>query len=130
MNKKEIIEFLEENGASRIEDLSSKGKQLVIKFYYEFDEDELEAARGYANDESEEEEDGDQWKEEYFLPFLNDIAADNIGEVIEEIIDEFDLNAQYISYDADIDKEERCEFIAVFSKEDFDIEEVLEDLGL
>jgi hypothetical protein len=130
VNKKEILDFLKENDLNDVEELKSKGKLYVFKFFYEFDEDELGGARGYANDESEDEEDGDDWKEGYYLPYLNDIAADNVGEIIEEAMEEFDVNAQYVSYDVDKEKEDKCEFIAVFSNEDFDIEEVLEDLEL
>lgn len=130
MNKKEVIEFLQENDLSDVEELSSKGKIFIFRFYYEFDEDELNGARGYANDESEDEEEGDDWKESYYLPYLNDIATDNVGEIMEEAMEEFDVNTQFISYDIDPEREDRCEFIAVFSKEDFDIEEVLEDLDL
>ena len=130
MNKKEILEFLQDNDLIDVEQVSAKGKLYVVKFFYQFDEDELGGARGYANDESEDEEDGDDWKEGYYLPYLNDVAADNVGEIIEEAMEEFDVNAQYVSYDIDREREDRCEFIAVFSSEDFDIEEVLEDLEL
>jgi hypothetical protein len=130
MNKKEILEFLQDNDLIDVEQVSAKGKLYVVKFFYQFDEDELGGARGYANDESEDEEDGDDWKESYYLPYLNDVAADNVGEIIEEAMEEFDVNAQYVSYDIDREREDRCEFIAVFSSEDFDIEEVLEDLEL
>lgn len=130
MNKKEILEFLQENDLSDVEDLGFKGNLYVIRFFYEFDEDELAGARGYANDESEDEEEGEDWKEGYYLPYLNDIAADNVGEIMEEAMEEFDVNAQYVSYDIDREREDRCEFIAVFSNEDFDIEEVLEELEL
>ncbi len=130
MDKKEILNFLKESDLSDVEELKSKGKMCVFKFFYEFDEDELAGARGYANDESEDEEDGEDWKGSYYLPYLNDIAADNVGETIEEIIEDFDVNGQYVSYDVDEDEGNRCEFISVFSSEEFDIEEVLEELGL
>lgn len=128
MNKKDVLEFLRENELDDVEEISSKKGMLVVRFFYDFDEDELEAARGYANDESEDDEDAESWKEEYYLPYLNDIAADNVGEIIEEVVEEFDISGQYISYD--LNEEERCEFIGVFSNEDFDIEEVLEELDL
>ncbi|QGU95689.1 hypothetical protein GOM49_11845 [Clostridium bovifaecis] len=128
MNKKDVLEFLRENELDDVEEISSKKGLLVVRFFYDFDEDELEAARGYANDESEEDADEESWKEEYYLPYLNDIAADNVGEIIEEVVEEFDISGQYISYD--LNEEERCEFIGVFSNEDFDIEEVLEELDL
>lgn len=128
MNKMDIVEYLEENGLEDVEEVPSKTKMLVITFFYVFDEDELEAARGYVEDESEDGEEVKEWKEKYYEPFLNDIAEDNVGEIIEEITEEFDTNCRYVSYG--VNEEERCEFIAVFSSIDFDIEEVLEELDL
>lgn len=130
MNKNDVLEFLKENGLDDVEEISTKRNMVAIRFYYIFDEDELEAARGYANDESGDDENGESWNEEYYLPYLNDIAADNVGEIMEEIIEEFEVSGQYVSYDADVDENAKCEFIAVFSDEDFDIEEVLEELDL
>ncbi|MEA4825587.1 MAG: hypothetical protein VB130_02975 [Clostridium sp.] len=130
MNKTNILEILQENGLNNVEEITSKENLFVVRFFYDFDEDELEAARGYANDESEDEEDGEGWKDEYYLPYLNDIAADNVGDTIEEITEEFNINAQYISYEFDGEEDANCEFIAVFSSEAFDIEEVLEELEL
>ena len=129
MKKRDILEFMENNGIGEVEEIRSKNKLYIIKFFYDFDEDELKAARAYANDECDDEENGDKWSREYYIPYLNDIASDNVNEIIEEIIDELEINAQYISYDFD-EEEEKCEYIAVFSTEDFEIEEVLEDLGI
>lgn len=130
MNKTDILETLQENGLNDVEEVTSKEELFVVRFFYDFDEDELKAARGYANDESGEEEGGEDWRDEYYLPYLNDIAADNVGDVIEEITEKFDINAQYISYEFDGEEDENCEFIAIFSSEDFDIEEILEKLEL
>lgn len=129
MNKREIIEFLEENALSDVEEVDYKEGMLVLRFSYDFDKDELAAAKNYASDESEDTEEGEVWTEEFYIPYLNDIAADNVGEIIEEAIEEFDLVGQYVSYGVN-EEQERNEFIAVFSKEDFDIEEVLDKLNL
>lgn len=129
MKKRDILEFMDNNGIDEVEEISSKNKMYVIKFFYQFDEDELKAAKSYANDESDDEENGDVWARDYYIPYLNDIASDNVNEIIEEITDELEINAQYISYDFD-EEEEKCEYIGVFSTEDFEIEEVLEDLDI
>ncbi len=129
MNKREIIEFLEKNDLSDVEEVDYEEGILVLRFSYDFDKDELAAAKNYASDESEDTEDGEVWREEFYIPYLNDIAADNVGEIIEEAIEEFELIGQYVSYGVD-EEQERNEFIAVFSKEDFDIEEVLDNLDL
>lgn len=129
MNKRQIIEFLEKNDLSDVEEVDYEEGILVLRFSYDFDKDELAAAKNYASDESEDTEDGEVWREEFYIPYLNDIAADNVGEIIEEAIEEFELIGQYVSYGVD-EEQERNEFIAVFSKEDFDIEEVLDNLDL
>lgn len=129
MKKREIIEFLGKNDLSDVEEVDYEEGILVLRFSYDFDKDELAAAKNYASDESEDTEDGEVWREEFYIPYLNDIAADNVGEIIEEAIEEFELIGQYVSYGVD-EEQERNEFIAVFSKEDFDIEEVLDNLDL
>lgn len=129
MKKSEIIEFFKKNDLSDVEEVDYEEGILVLRFSYDFDKDELAAANNYASDESEDTEDGEVWREEFYIPYLNDIAADNVGEIIEEAIEEFELIGQYVSYGVD-EEQERNEFIAVFSKEDFDIEEVLDNLDL
>lgn len=129
MKEREIIEFLEKNDLSEVEEVDYKEGLLVLRFFYDFDKDELAAAKNYASDESEDTEEGEVWREEFYIPYLNDIAADNVGEIIEEAIEEFELVGQYVSYGVD-EEQEQNEFIAVFSKEDFDIEEVLDKLDL
>lgn len=129
MKGREIIEFLEGNDLSNVEEVDYKEGMLVLRFSYAFDKDELAAAKNYASDESEDTEEGEVWREEFYIPYLNDIAADNVGEIIEEAIEEFELVGQYVSYGVD-EEQERNEFIAAFSKEDFDIEEILDKLDL
>lgn len=132
MNSKDIIKVLENNGLSDIEEISYKEGFAVIRFFYDFDEDELKAARAYAKDECEEEEESESWYEDYFLPYLNDLAIDNVGEVMEEIMEEFGAEAQYISYELDSENYEYNEFVAVVvsGDKDLNIEEVLDELDI
>ena len=132
MNSKDIIKVLENNGLSDIEEISYKEGFAVIRFFYDFDEDELKAARAYAKDECEEEEESESWYEDYFLPYLNDLAIDNVGEVMEEIMEEFRAEAQYISYELDSENYEYNEFVAVVvsGDKDLNIEEVLDELDI
>ncbi|NLZ48254.1 MAG: hypothetical protein GX895_05590 [Clostridiales bacterium] len=132
MDKNKIISFLEDNDLSEVEEIKSEDGVLVLRFFYDFDRDELEAAKAYANDECEEEEESEEWYEEYFLPYLNEIAIDNTGEVIEDLIDEFDVQAQYITYETDEDTYDYSEFVAVIYEKDknCDIEEILDDLDM
>ena len=132
MVKNKIIELLTAKELTDIEELPYNDGVFVLRFYYDFDESEVKAARAYANDESEEVEDSEAWAEEFFLPYLTDLAIDNVGEYIEEIMEETEVSAQYMSYDLTADEVDYCEFIAIFHKEDKDIEieTVLDDLKL
>lgn len=118
MDKKKITDFLKRNNLSDIEELKYDDNVLVLRFYYDFDEPELESAKSYANDESEDEEEGDIWYQEFFKPYLNDLAVDNVGEIIEELMDKEEVEAQYVSYDIDDENYVYNEFIGVFYNSD------------
>lgn len=132
MDKKSIIQILEKNEFSQIEEIQYKEEAVVVRFFYDFDEDEIEAARAYANDESEDEENGDIWYEEFFLPYLYDLAVDNAGEVIEEIMDGLHVDAQFVSYEMDEEEYSYNEFIAAFFPKGnaMEIEQVLDELEM
>lgn len=131
-DKSKVIAFLEDNDLSEVDEIKCDEEALVLRFFYDFDRDEIEAAKSYANDECEEEEESEEWYEDYFLPYLNEIAIDNAGEVIEDLIDELDVQAQYITYETDKENYDYCEFIAVVYEKDkdCDIEEILDELEL
>lgn len=130
MNKEKIIEFLESNSLNDIEEIEYNGKAVVISFSFDFDDAELEAARAYANDESEDEEEGQIWYNDFFLPYLNELAIDNIGDIIEDLMEKEDIEAQFVSYEVDRENYGYNEFIAVFYENgtDIDIDEVLAEL--
>lgn len=132
MDKKAIIQILEKNELSQIEEIEYKDGAVVLRFFYDFDEDEIEAARAYSNDESEDEENGDTWYEEFFLPYLYDLAVDNAGEVVEEIMEALDVEAQFVAYEMDEEEYSYNEFIAVFSPRGkaVEIEQVLDELEM
>ncbi|MBL4935242.1 hypothetical protein JK636_05670 [Clostridium sp. YIM B02515] len=132
MNKETLIQVLDKNGFSEIEEIDYKEDAVVVSFIYEFDNDEVEAARAYANDESEDEENGDTWYEEFFLPYLNDLAVDNVGEVIENMMEEMQIEAQYVSYELDEEEYSYNEFIAAFFPKGkvIEIEQVLDELEM
>jgi len=132
MDKIKIIEFLKQNELSNIEEINYKENTVVVRFTYEFDDLEVEAAKAYANDESEDEEEGAIWYEEFFYPYLSDLAIDNVGEILEELMESKNIDAQFVSYEIDEEDYGYNEFIAVFtSKEtEVDIEQVLEELNL
>lgn len=132
MDKKAIFGILEKNELSQIEEIEYKEEAVVVRFFYDFDDDEIEAAKAYANDESEDEENGDVWFDEFFLPYLYDLAVDNAGEVIEEIMEELNLDAQFVSYEMDEEEYSYCEFIAAFfpKGKGIEIEKVLDELEM
>jgi hypothetical protein len=132
LDKKEIIKILENNNLSEIEEIDYKGEAVVLRFFYDFDEDEVEAAKAYSNDESEDEENGDEWYEEFFLPYLSDLAVDNVGEIIENIMEGLNLDAQFVSYEMDEEEYNYNEFIAAFfpKGKSIEIEQVLDELEM
>lgn len=127
MNEK-ILSALESAGLKEVEEISYKAGFVVARFFYDFDEDEIEAAKAYSNDECEDEAEGEVWFDDFFLPYLSDLAVDNIGEIVEEVAEGNELEVQYVTYDIDPDDYDYCEGIAVFSAEELDIEAILDDL--
>ena len=132
MDKKIILDLLKENELSDIEELQYKDDIIVLRFFYDFDETEIKAAKAFASDESGEEEQNEIWTEEFFLPYLTDLAIDNVGEYIEEIMEKAQVSSQYMSYDLNAEETEYCEFIAVFyeGEKDIEIETILDELQL
>jgi hypothetical protein len=132
MDKQKIIKYLNENDINEVEEIKYKENIFVARFYYDFDDDEMDGAFAYADDECEEEKGSELWYEQFFLPYLSDIAVDNVGEILEECIEALDLGVQFISYNVEEEQYDFSEIIAVFYDKnlEIDIEEVLEDLKL
>lgn len=131
MNKQNIIKFLKENQIEDVEEIKYKEDIFTLRFYYDFDDSEIEAAKAYASDECEEEEEDEVWYNEFFKPYLNDIVIDNVGDILEDCMKELDIGIQFITYDFE-DEEECSEIIAIFYEKDksIDIENVIDDLKL
>ena len=131
MKKSEVLNFLSESGLSEVEEIKYKSKILVAKFYYDFDKEEIEAAKAYADEESDYDAESKEWLSEYVLPYLNDLATDNVGEMIEEAMEEFDIEGQYASFDIDLNNYSYNEFIVVFTNqgEEVDLDDVMDDLN-
>ena len=132
MDKQKIVEFLKKNEITEIEEIKYKENVFVARLYYDFDDDEIEAASNYANDESEDEEGGEIWYEEFFLPYLNDIAIDNIGDILEDSMESLNIEVQFMGYDVDEEQYDYSEIIAVFydKNTELEIEKMLDDLKL
>jgi hypothetical protein len=103
-----------------------------VKFFYDFDDDEISAARSYSNEEGTYESETEEWFKELYLPYLYDISLDNVEEYIEEITEEYEIQGQFVAYDVDINNPTFGEFLAIFSEdeEEVDIDEVVEELDL
>lgn len=132
MVKSEIIKALKEKGVSDIEEIKYKRGYLLVKFFYDFDDDEISAARSYSNEEGTYESETEEWFKELYLPYLYDISLDNVEEYIEEITEEYEIQGQFVAYDVDINNPTFGEFLAIFSEdeEEVDIDEVVEELDL
>lgn len=132
MDKNQIIEKLKKApGIQEVEEINYKADFLVLRFFYDYDEDELEAASDYANSQSDADDDEDKWYGEYYIPYIIDVAVDEVRDTIEEMVEELDISAEYVSYEPDKD-DESCEFIAAFAAggTEFDIDKILDELEL
>lgn len=130
IDREKIIEFLENEGLSEIDVIDYKDEDvLVLNFFYTFDEAELEAAKQFANDNYEEDNE-DVWYEEYFLPYLTDMAADNIRDIVDDLGEKFGVEGEFVLYEMDRDYHSECECILALAEKgkDFDIEDILDEL--
>ena len=129
MDITEIITYLEENGLGEVEVIKKVKGAVIIKFYYDFDNDELAAARSYANDESDFEAESDEWYSEYYIPYLKDIAIDNVEGICEDMIDEYEVGCKCKNVGIQKGNGEYFEFIAIISEvlEDSELEDILNE---
>ena len=122
----DIIEMLEENGLTEIEEILVDDDKVIVEFFYDFDRDELKAAESYANEESDTEKESEEWKKDWYIPYLLDIAKDNIENIIEDIGDEFEVEGMAHELNIDGNNTDYIKFIAAFCTEDCDLS--LEDM--
>ena len=129
MKSSEIINYLEDNDLADIEELKLKSNYTIIRFYYDFDKEELSSAKAYSTEESDFEPESDEWYKEYYIPYLRDIAVDNVESIIEEIMEEFEIESKYKELGMDSGEASYFKFIAAFSDEltDNEMEDILND---
>lgn len=146
--KEEILKLMEEAELSDIEILKEEESLTLVRFFYDFDEDELRAAENFAKSESEEEEKSAEVEEtaevdlaydedeEFFgddkQKYLSEIAIDHVGEILEDLQDELMMEIQYVGYNLDEGEYDAFEFIAViFEKgQALNIEDILDELDI
>ena len=129
MDKANIIEILKENQLSEVEILKENEELLFVNFYFDFDKDLLDAARAYANEESKDEEDSNEWLMNYYFPYLYDFANDEVLEVIEEISEEEEVAGEMMAFQMTKKTSDYVQFMALFTEEDsnLSIEELVKD---
>lgn len=129
MKSSEIIEYLEKNGLSEVEEIDLTEEYALIKFFYDFDKEEIDAAESYANEDCDFDDDSDEWYNDFYMPYLNDIAMDNIESIIEEAMEDLDIEGKYRQIESETRNLGYVKFIAAFANSDseVDLDEVLID---
>lgn len=127
MKINQIISILEENQLTEIEELKNEDGIILVRFFFDFDEDILSAARSYSNDESDYEEESNEWYKEFFIPYLYEYANDEVVDIIEEIVEEVDLGGEVMAFQMNSTNFESMQFMALFTDEDQDI--TIEDVA-
>lgn len=120
IRKHEITEFLEENNLDYVEILKEEKGLLILSLSYKFDNVEKEAAKAFADEECDS-DDKDEWNYDFYLPYLNDIAVDDITDILEECTEEEDINYQFIAYDVPVDNAEYNDFLISFTEGETEI---------
>ena len=120
MDYQDIIEFLEDNGVSEVEELRTDNDNMIIKFYYDFDKEELAAARAYANEESDLESESAEWYTDWYLSYLGDLAKDNVEEIMEELSEEFEVITACKALEMTAKSADYMKFIAIITNEEID----------
>jgi len=124
-----IISILEENLINDIEELKNEENIFLIRFYFDFDKDVLDAAKSYANETSDFEEQSIEWYKESLLPYLYDYGNDEVLDIIEEIVEELDISGEVMAMQIDPSNYEAMEFFALFTDytNDISIEDLVKD---
>lgn len=132
LNKQDIINFLNQNDLNDIVEIEYKKETVAFKFKYVYDQVEMEAATSYANEEGDFNQNKEDWYEEFFLPYLSDIAADNVEDIMEECAEEMKIEYEFIGCDISQDAYKFNEFAVVFYDEDLniDIDDILIELDI
>ena len=126
MQELEIINILKENDLSDVEVLKNEEEYVLVNFYFDFDKDLQDAAKAYANSESNEEEFSIPWYNEYYFPYLYDFANDEVLEVIEQVIETLDVEGEMMAFQMTEKTSDYVHVMALFTEEDSNV--VIEDV--
>ncbi|MGL5414336.1 MAG: hypothetical protein ACRDAU_01610 [Clostridium sp.] len=129
MNLANIIELLQENGLTEIEEIKVDDEKCILECFYDFDREEIEGAKAYANEESDLEEDSDEWRTDYYIPYLLDIAKDNVESIVDDIGDDLELTGKSQELEIDANTLDYIKFRIAFCVDEFegDLESLLND---
>ncbi len=132
LDSKRIIDMLEKEGLDEIDQIEYSKDILVYNFFYTYDSEEIESAKAFANESATEGEGQKGWNEKYFLPFLTEIAADNIRDILGDICEDMKLQGEFVAYEIDEDSFEQCEFVIMLAEEgaEINVDEILKELEL
>lgn len=121
--------MLEESGLTEISEILVEDNHAILEFFYDFDSDELSAAKSYANEESDAEEGTSEWRRDWYIPYLLDIAKDNSEGIIEDAMDEFELEWKLNEVNVDSNNNGYIKFMLACCEEDYtgDLDELLND---
>lgn len=129
--KGEILDYLSENDLDDLQEIRiSKENIFVVKINYYFDELELQGAESYADEECAEGKASYEYYEEYVIPYLSDMAIDNVEDIIKDISEDLDLEYELISFDLDPEDYEINSFVVAFYKDedDFELEDYITEI--
>lgn len=132
--KKEILSYLEENDLDDVAEVTiSRKNTFVVKMNYYFDDLEVEGAQAYADEECKEEKDSYDYYDEYFIPYLSDMAIDNVEEIVKDLSEDFEIEYQLLSFDMDMEEYQYNTFVVAFYSEkgedgDFDLEDYITEI--
>lgn len=129
MDSNSIIEYLVENDLSEVEKLKQEKDLLLLRFYFDLDECVLDAARAYADEESNYEVESKEWFLEYVIPYLYEYANDEVVEIIEEIVEQNEISGEVMAFQINLENLDSVQFMALFTSEenDISIEEVVKE---
>lgn len=132
VNKQKIYDTLDREGFSEIDEINYDKDITVYDLFYEFDEDEIDAAKDYANENCSEKDGEDLWYNEYFLPYLIDIASDNVRDIMDDICDDMEITGEFSIYDMDKENYYRSEIVIAFAPAEtkIDMDKICEKLDI
>lgn len=131
MDKAKVLDYLEDNDLEIIDDVDYENS-LVVKIVYEFDEPEINAAKSYANEETDFEENTMEWIKQGVISYLDDIAQDSVEDIMENLVEDLDVEVEFVGRDISVESYGYKEFLLAIASEDdeLDIDKIMYDLNI